>query len=288
MIAQLRSRSIGSNTGRLRAMAFMAALCFLPGAAAAQSDLSRARQLYNQGRFDESITTAEAARAKPKAAASAGLVIARARLERFRKSGSQQDLSESRHELLSLDPKALSASEAVEWNIGLGEALVLEHQFGPASKIFSDVIVNDRSHLTPAERDKLIEWWANAVATQAETLPRSARIEQYAGLLSTLKMMTNEKLSSRAAVYWSVVAARGVGDVEAAWNGAVAGWIRAQSMDGRNQLRADLEKFVTETLIPERAQARTGQPLDVRATRTEVFAITEEWRGVTERWGESP
>jgi hypothetical protein len=41
---------------------------------------------------------------------------------------------------------------------------------------------------------------------------------------------------------------------------------------------------VTETLIPERAQARTGQPLDLRATATEVFAITEEWRGLKERW----
>ncbi len=286
MIVYERSLSRLMSVQRKRgAVLFCAALLLVPATAAAQSELARARQLYNQGRFDESIAAAEIARSRAKTAASAGLVIARARLERFRKSGNQQDLSESRKELITLNPKALSAPEAVEWNIGLGEALVFEHELGPASKIFGETIPLARTRLTPAEMEKLIEWWASALSGLAETLPGSSRAEKYRDLLSMLKMVTDEHPPSRAVVYWSVVASRGTGDFDSSWNAAVAGWIRARSMDGGDQLRRDLDTFVTGTLIPERAQARTGQPLDVRATTAEVFAITEEWRGLTERWG---
>jgi hypothetical protein len=264
---------------------FVAAVLLTPVSAAAQSELTRARLLYNQGKFDESMAAAEFARSRPKTASSAGLVIARARLERFRKSGNQQDLAESRKELIALDPRVLSAPEAVEWNIGLGEALVFEHQLGPASKIFGETIPLARTRLTPAEMDKLIEWWASASSGLAETLSGTSRTEKYSDVLSMLKTVTDEKMPSRAAVYWSVVASRGMNDFDSSWNAAVAGWIRARSMDGGDQLRKDLDAFVTGTLIPERAQARTGQPLDVRATTAEVFAITEEWRGLTERWG---
>jgi multidrug efflux pump subunit AcrA (membrane-fusion protein) len=262
-----------------------AVMLLVPAAAAAQNDLARARQLYNQGKFDESIAAAESARSRSKIGLSAGLVIARARLERFRMSGNQQDLSESRKELVALDPRTLSAPEAIEWNIGLGEALVFENQLGPAAEIFGEVLTRTRATLTPAEIEKLIEWWASALSGQAETLAGTARTDKYGALLSMLRTLTDERLPSRAATYWSVVASRGVGDFDTAWNIAVAGWVRAGSMDEGDQLRKDLNKFVTETLIPERAQARTGQPLDLRVTATEKFAITEEWRGLTERWG---
>jgi hypothetical protein len=286
MIVHERSLSRLVKVGRKHAIAvFCALIVLVPGAAWAQSELARARQLYNQGKFDESIAAAEIARGRPKAAASAGLVIARARLERFRQSGSQQDLSESRKELITLDPRALSAPEAIEWNIGLGEALVFENQPGPASKIFGEVIPYALTRLTSADIDKLIEWWASALSGLAETLSGSSRTETYSTLLSTLKLMTDEKMPSRAATYWSVVASRGMGDLDASWSAAVAGWIRAKSIEGGDQLRRDLDKFVTETLIPERARARTGRPLDLRAITADEFAITEEWRGLRERWG---
>ena len=53
--------------------------------------------------------------------------------------------------------------------------------------------------------------------------------------------------------------------------------------DGQ-QLQADLETFVTRTLIPERAQARTGQRPDAKPTMTEIAALNEEWRAVIARW----
>jgi hypothetical protein len=288
MIVHARVRARLGKARHPRTVALVCAamcMCLVPVTAAAQSELTRARQLYNQGKFDESIMAAEVARSRPKAASPAALVIARARLERFRKSGSQQDLSESRRELLALDPRALSPPEAIEWNIGLGEALVFENQPGPASEIFGEVIALTRARLTPADLDKLIEWWASALSGLAETLAGPSRARQYGALLSALKTVTEEKLPSRAVTYWFVVASRGVGDIDASWNAAVAGWIRARSMDAGDRLRKDLDEFVTKTLIPERAEARTGQPLDVRATSAETFALTEEWRGITERWG---
>jgi hypothetical protein len=80
-----------------------------------------------------------------------------------------------------------------------------------------------------------------------------------------------------------VVALRGTGDLEAAWNAAIAGWIRAGGEEAGRQLRADLNVFVTHTLIPERAQARAGQRLDART----VSELADEWRLITERWGAS-
>jgi hypothetical protein len=116
--------------------------------------------------------------------------------------------------LITLDLRALSVPEAIEWNIGIGEALVLEHQLGPASQIFGEIIPYARGHLTPAETEKLIEWWASAASGMAETLVGTARTDRYHDLLSMLKMMTDEALPSRAAIYWSVVAARGMGDFD--------------------------------------------------------------------------
>jgi hypothetical protein len=81
-----------------------------------------------------------------------------------------------------------------------------------------------------------------------------------------------------------VVAARGAGDFDGAWNAAVSGWIRAGSQPEGQPLRSDLDRFVTQTLIPERAQARTGQRLDAKATLVEISALTDQWRALAEQW----
>jgi hypothetical protein len=41
---------------------------------------------------------------------------------------------------------------------------------------------------------------------------------------------------------------------------------------------------VVQTLIPERAQARTGQRLETDVTIAEIATMTEEFRTLTERW----
>lgn len=268
---------------RLAALALMLVPA-LSGAAFAQGDLDLARRQYNAGLFDEAIASVAGGRYPPKAAASAALVSARARLERFRRGGDGQDLAQARAALATLNPRELPARDAIEWQIGVGEALFLEGEAGPASQMFASVLAPARRQLTPAEFDKLFEWWAAATARFAETLAGAERLEQFGRMAAALKPFLDGDAPSREAIYWWVVAVRGVGDLDGAWNAALAGWIRADLWPDTALLRADLEQFVLQTLIPERAQAKVGQRLDTRAAIAEIAVMTDAWRAITLRW----
>ena len=270
--------------GFIVAAACLTALAATPQPAAAQNDLERARTLYNSGRFDESIAAATAAASKPGAATSAKLIVARARLERFRQQGDPQELTSARAELMSLKPGSLAPQEAIEWQIGVGTALFLEEQLGPAAEMFQMLLPAARSRLTPDEFQKLLDWWGTATARLAESLTGAARRRAYDRLRSDARSELERSPFSRAATYWTVVASRGAGDLDAAWNSAITGWIRMSGQGESKQAQTDLDTFVTKTLIPERAQARTGLRLDSKSTMNEIAALTEEWRAVTTRW----
>jgi len=278
---------------QLRALlAVLLVFLVLPGAAAAQNDLERARALYNAGQWDDSIAAATAAMMKPALASSATLIAARARLERFRHTNDPQDLTAARSQLVSLNPRNLGPQETIEWQIGLGAALFLDDQPGPASEMFTTVIASARSRVSPAELEKLLEWWASTLSRVAEALAGQARKDAYGVMLSAMRDELDRNPLSRPATYWLVVARRGAGDLDGAWNAAVAGWIRAGAQADSKAFRTDLDRFVVQTLIPERAQARTGQRLDASPTITEIAAMTEEWRAIANRWadpkGETP
>ena len=54
--------------------------------------------------------------------------------------------------------------------------------------------------------------------------------------------------------------ARGAGDIEGAWSAAVAAWVRSTlSPETTSRLRDDLDRLVTQALIPERSRTR-GRP----------------------------
>ncbi|HKY22990.1 MAG TPA: hypothetical protein VJM31_17380 [Vicinamibacterales bacterium] len=264
----------------------LAVIC--PGPAAAQGDLERARKLYNSGQFEESIAAATVAKSRPAAIASATLIIARSRLERFRTLSDPKELAAARAELVSLNPRSLGPQEAIEWQIGVGAVLFLEGQLGPAAEMFTTVLPAARSRLAPVELEKLLEWWASTLARLAESLIGEARRSAYQRLRVDVRLELERNPLSRPATYWAVVAMRGAGDLDAAWGAAAAGWIRSGHQPEGTQLRTDLDRFVTQTLIPERAQARTGQRLDAKATLTDIATLTEEWRALTERWGGAP
>ena len=95
--------------GALGALAL--ALLLSPAPAIAQSDLEKARALYNAAQFDESIAAAAVARTKPAAASSATLIAARARLERFRQKNDSNDLVAARADLASINPTMLAPQE---------------------------------------------------------------------------------------------------------------------------------------------------------------------------------
>lgn len=264
-------------------VAWVVVLC-VPGIAVAQAELERARMHYNAGEFDESIAAAAAAKARPASVGSATLIGARARLERFRRSGDAADLAVARDELVSLNPTSLSAQETIEWQIGIGTTLFLDHQLGPAAEMFGRVLPLARERLAPAEFDKLLEWWASAVSRMAEGLTPPGRRDAYASLYAAMRDELVRNPLSRPGIYWTVVSARGVGDLEGAWNAAIAGWIRAGSHAGGAEVRAELERFVGQTLIPERAQARTGERLDSKVTVGEIASLTDVWREIIGRW----
>jgi hypothetical protein len=86
--------------------------------------------------------------------------------------------------------------------------------------------------------------------------------------------------ASAAAAYWVVVGARGAGDPAAAWDAAIAGWVRARLASARSAaLRADLDKLVMDGIIPDRV--RTAAP-DKRAQMESD--LRAEWAVVKERW----
>jgi hypothetical protein len=259
-------------------------LLVCPVLAAAQSDLERARTLYNAGQFDESIAAAAVARKKTVAAPSATLIAARARLELFRQKNDPQDLAAAREDLAALNPRILAPQEIIEWQIGLGTALFLDNQPGPAADMFTTVLPTARARLPVAEFDKLLEWWASTLSRVAELQSGSARREAYVAMLSAVRGELERDPLSRPTAYWVVVASRGAGDFDGAWSAAVTGWIRTGAQPDGQQLRSDLDRFVTQTLIPERAQARTGQRLDAKATLGEISALTDQWRAIGEQW----
>ena len=259
-------------------------LVLWPAVAAAQSDLERARAFYNADQYDESIAAASAARIRPGAVPSATLIAARARLERFRQKNDPADLAAARTDLVLLNPRILAPQEVIEWQIGLGTALFLDNQLGPAAEMFTTVLPTARLRLTEIELDKLLEWWAMTLSRMAEAHGGGARKDAYATMYAAVRDELERNPLSTTMSYWTVVAARGAGELDSAWNSAVASWIRGGSQPDGKQLRTDLERFVTQTLIPERAQARTGQRLDSKPTQAEIAAQTEQWRAIVDLW----
>jgi hypothetical protein len=277
-----------TTASRMPAFVVGIAICVFgwvyPGTAAAQGDLKRARTLYNSGQYDEAIEAATPLRGRPDLAPSAALIIARSRLERFRRQSDPQELAAARQELITLSPRNLAEQEAIEWQIGLGTALFLEDQVGPAAEMFRAVIPSARARLPQPQFEKLLEWWGTTMSRLAESLSGEARKQAYENFRSDVKLELERNPFSGSATYWLVVASRGAGDFDGAWSAAVAGWIRAGRQPDGRQLRAEIEVFVGQTLIPERAQARTGQRLDSKPTIAEIGALNEEWRAVTTRW----
>jgi hypothetical protein len=80
-----------------------------------------------------------------------------------------------------------------------------------------------------------------------------------------------------------VAGARGSGDLERAWDAAMAGWARASlTGDRRIALRADLDQIVTQAIIPERA--RLLSPAGSAAQS--IAAMRGEWDALKGVWGE--
>ena len=87
------------------------------------------------------------------------------------------------------------------------------------------------------------------------------------------------------AIYWLAAAARGSGDVDRAWNLAIAGWVRAPLTGWRAvALRMDLDQLVVQGIIPERARRAASQAPRAGAPPVTIESLTAEWEQMKEKW----
>jgi hypothetical protein len=241
---------------------------------AADDPLARARLLYNQHQFDGAVRAADQARAAPARADAADLIAARAYLERFRQSASSEDLTNARERLRRLNPIRFAPLERVEYVIGLGEALFFDGAFGAAATVFDSVLEGGET-VTGEARGRLLDWWATAVDREAKSRPEAERHAAYQRVRARMEDELATHPGSAPASYWLAAAARAQGDLQAAWDAAQAGWVRAPlAADRGAALRADLDRLVLRGIVPDRAKASAQQ----------AEALRQQWEQFKERW----
>jgi hypothetical protein len=253
----------------------LAALIPSPATAAEPALLARARTLYNAADYDAAIAAAEEARQAPSSADAASLVLARAHLERYRQRADPQDLSAAREALRAVKSNALGARDRVDLLVGLGQSLFLGEAFGAAAELFDTALIQG-SALPPRARMLLLDWWASALDREAQTRPLDRRPPVFERIVERMEDELRVDPGCAPASYWLAAASRGTGDLDRAWDAAIAGWVRATlSPDTAASVRADLDRLVTQALIPERARHHGGS---TEALRGEWDLVKTQWR----------
>jgi tetratricopeptide (TPR) repeat protein len=249
--------------------------------AAEPASLARARTLYNEGNYDAAIEAATEAVKVTAAADSASLVLARAHLERYRQRVDANDLTAARELLHRVRQQALAPRDRVDFLIGLGQLLFLGEAFGAAAELFDTALA--QSGAPPSRtRTSLLDWWASAMDREAQTRAADRRTPVFERMVERMENELRADPGNAPASYWLAVGARGIGDLERAWDTAIAGWVRAWlNPDTAPSLRADLDRLVTQALVSERARQR---PLPGRDFSETASAFLGEWDLVKSQW----
>jgi hypothetical protein len=240
----------------------------------ARDPLTRARLLYNEKQYGPAIAAADEARKDHARASQADLIAARAHLERYRLNSQPDDLDGARERLRRIDPVRFTPGEQLEYLVGLGQSLYLDDELGAAAAIFESVLFENEV-LAPDARDRLLDWWASALDHDARARSELDRRVVYQRVRDRMMEELAKHPGSGTAAYWSAAAARGQGDLQAAWDAAQAGWLRAAlTRDGGDLLRADLDRLMLLAIVPERSRI-LAQPADT---------LAQEWEAFKERW----
>jgi hypothetical protein len=246
--------------------------------AAEPAPLARARALYNAGDYDAAIAAAVEARKIPAAAEPGLLVMARSHLERYRQRADPADLIAAREALQGVRLQALSPRDRVDLIVGYGQSLFLSEAFGAAAELF-DTALAQSSPLPSRSRALLLDWWASALDREAQKRPVDRRAPVFEKIETRMEEELHRDPASAPASYWLVVSARGTGDLDRAWDAAIAGWVRASlSPESASTLRADIDRFVTQALIADRARQRPREGGDAAA------ALRGEWELIKSQW----
>ena len=241
--------------------------------------LVRARTLYNAADYDGAIAAAAVAQRLPAAADAASLVLARAHLERYRRNTVESDLVAAREALAGVRRALLTPRDQVDLLVGLGQSLFFGELFGASAELF-DTALSSGAVLPPRDRLLLLDWWASALDREAQTRQADRRAPLFERIVERMEGELRDDPGSAPANYWLAVATRGAGDLDRAWDAAVAGWVRSNlSPASAAALRADLDRLVTQAIIAERA--RTRPP---REQQDAVAALRAEWDLVKQQW----
>jgi hypothetical protein len=241
--------------------------------------LAKARALYNAGDFDGAIEAASAARKDAEWADTAALVVARAHLEKYRERADAEDLAAARAALGAVRAAVLTPRDQVDLIVGLGLSLYLGETYGAAAELF-ETALGRAALLAPRDRLLLLDWWATALDREAQIRPADRRARVFERIASRMNEEIQRDPGSPVANYWLAVSARGAGDIDGAWNFAVAAWVRSTlSPDTTERLRDDLDRLVTQALIAERSRT-----LASREPQDAVAALKTEWELVKQQW----
>ena len=244
----------------------------------ARADLARARAAYNARNFDEAIAAATTARRVPETTDAAAIVLGRAHLERYRERADPADLSAAREILGTVRTMGLEERDRMELLLAFGEALFLEDEFGAAAEVFASGI--NRSAIDPYLREAMLEWWGSAIERLASGTPPEIRRKHFEALADRMTSELGKTPMSPAASYWTVVGLRGAGDLQRAWDAAIAGWVRARLAGDRSPtLRADLDRLVMQGIIPDRVSHVAPDQREKAASQ-----LRADWELIKERW----
>jgi hypothetical protein len=251
------------------------------GAAVVADPLAPARTHYNEGRFEDAIQAAQAVEAT--VGSPATLIIGRAGLERFRTTADQAQLAAARTALSQVDSLQLSPRDRLDLVVGLGEALFFDEHYHAAADLFESIL-EDVAALGPGPRDQLLDWWATAVDRHVRGLAPDKRAEAFDRLVTRMEDELRRDPTSAAAAYWVAAASFARGNVDRAWDAAVAGWVRGiLSVDRGMTLRPDLDRLVRDAIIPERLRRLQAAASNGEAQATEASMLAE-WTLVKEQW----
>jgi hypothetical protein len=263
----------------LRSVAAAVLIVFATTAAGPRDDLSRAKQLYNSAQYDAAIDAASAAAKTPDFAAAAQLVMARAYLERFRHGSNAEDKTAARDALKQVRSTDLTDDDRVELSIALGESLYFDGQAGAAAEQF-DLALSRAGRKQSTRRERLLDWWATALDRQAQSSTESVARPLQVRIVRRMEEELHGNMSATVASYWLAAAARSSGDIERAWDAAIAGWVRISQLGSSGaDTRRELDALVTRAIIPDRARLVSPPSPEAAAA-----SMRSQWEALKKAW----
>ena len=181
----------------------------------------------------------------------------------------------ARERLRRISPNRLDDAERTEYLVGLGEELYLEGSAGAAASIFGTVFESNGALSAPA-RERVLDWWASALDHEARPRADIERQPLYQDIRDRMRDELARNPASTVASYWLAAAASGQGDHQAAWDAALAGWVRAPLADdhGTSRCATNSTRLVQRMIVPQRA------PRDRAAARLRAVEVSAGEHGM--------